>query len=404
MSNNSPPAKPLKLGWLNARGEAGAREKKRTIIIPGGLPGEEVHWSELQRRGKTILGQLESVLSPSDYRQAPTCPWHSPCGGCDLAHLSSVGRAPILTAVAARALHFEGVVNWVASPRSSQHRARIKLSAQDGQVGYRMEKRHDLVPIEHCEIARPEVQQALQALQHQCIHSSIASIEIRSDGQRVALDIFTHRGHSLQQTDLPESFEHLSVNGKTVRGDPTLWLSVADLELRASTGVFYQVNLEINERLVAFILEEIRQLQPTRVLDLFSGIGNFGLPLAKQGIEIVGVEYPGRAIEDYKYTARRYGLSESIDIIALDAKKFDPSRVFFDMAVVDPPRIGTMGALAKLTQNRPTDIFYVSCHLPAAAKEIRDIAKAGYAIEQVRCFDMFPNTHHFETVIHLKRT
>ena len=117
------------------------------------------------------------------------------------------------------------------------------------------------------------------------------------------------------------------------------------------------------------------ELNATHVLDLFSGMGNFGIPLARKGVSVTCVEQPGRAIEDCNYSVRAHGLEDKVRVLGINAKKFDPSRTFFDVAIVDPPRIGTMGKLEQLIQNRPTDIFYVSCHLPSAAREIKAIAK-----------------------------
>jgi 23S rRNA (uracil1939-C5)-methyltransferase len=187
-------------------------------------------------------------------------------------------------------------------------------------------------------------------------------------------------------------------------GDPVLTLTSQGLPLRASPAVFYQVNLEVNALLVNYVCDQVRQLNPTRVLDLFSGLGNFGLPLAQSGIDVIAVEQPGRAIEDCRYSVAAASLGSRVQIMAMNVKRFDPTRSFFDVAIVDPPRAGTLGGLSKLLLNRPTDIFYVSCHLGAAAKEIRAAQQVGYQIAAVRCFDMFPNTHHFETVVHLKRT
>lgn len=320
-----------------------------------------------------------------------------------MAHLNPDGRGTLLGPIAARALEIDHPITWVPSPRSLGHRARIKLSIQNGKIGYQKERSHELAPVLDCQIARPEVAEALRKLTALPFQSPLQGIEIRSDGHKVALDLLTKGSNPLEVADLQKEFQHLSINGKTLQGDPTLTLEVGGLNLRASPGVFYQVNLEVNALLVEFVRSSVHATKPSRVLDLFAGIGNFGLPLANDGVDVVAVEHPGRAIEDLRHTAANYGLTERMHIVALDARKFDPTRTFFDVAIVDPPRVGTMGGLAKLLVNRPTDVFYVSCHLSSASKEIREALKSGYELADVRCFDMFPDTRHFETVVHLKR-
>lgn len=404
MTDNSNSNEPIEIQWLNASGQGGSKTKDGVVTVQGALPGDVVTWSDQGKKGRQTRGVIRELISSAPIRTTPPCSFNSSCGGCDLSYLARDAREKTLTTVAANALRVT-TVNWFDSPRQTHHRARIKLGIADGVIGYRSPRSHTLVPIDTCLIAREELNEAIQHLRHavQRTPSFTGSVELCSNGEEVRADLTTADKKPLTNLDPWASFSALTVNGHAVQGMPHLFLNVADLSLRVGPGVFYQVNLEINALLVQSVLRAVHEIKPTKVLDLFSGMGNFGIPLANTGVDVTCVEQPGRAIEDCKHSVRTHGLEQRVDVLGMNAKRFDPSRTFFDVAIVDPPRVGTMGKLEQLVQNRPTDIFYVSCHLSSAAREIKAIEKNGYSIHTTTCFDMFPDTHHFETLIHLKR-
>ena len=193
-----------------------------------------------------------------------------------------------LTKVAENALRTP-LVHWVDSPRQTHHRARVKLGILDGQLGYRSPRSHNVVPIEHCLIAREEINDTLTTLRARIdqMRPFNGSVELCSNGSDVRVDLTTRSGRIpdelSQLTDLSEA---LTVNGQVVCGSPNLSLDVNGVALRIGPGVFYQVNLEINALLVQRVLQSIMELNATHVLDLFSGMGNFGIPLAKQGVSV----------------------------------------------------------------------------------------------------------------------
>jgi 23S rRNA (uracil1939-C5)-methyltransferase len=185
-----------------------------------------------------------------------------------------------------------------------------------------------------------------------------------------------------------------------VAGVPTLTLEVDGVQLRASPRAFYQVNLEANGLLVAWVREQVLQRRPERVLDLYAGIGNLSLPLAARGVPVAAVESEGQAVADLRHTAQRWS---HVSAIVQRVERFDPSREAFDVVLLDPPRAGAPGILPRVVRNRPRAIVYVSCHAPSAARDLRKIRGRGYELVATRCFDLFPDTHHLETVLVLER-
>lgn len=333
---------------------------------------------------------LVAIETPSPDRRVPPCPWDTRCGGCDLSALAPEARSRVLSHTLQWAVRAASPPEWVPSPRPHGHRARIKLAIEDGRLGYRAARTHALVPIDDCLVARDEIRHAIARLRTYPL-DGFERVELRSDGARV---VFAFEGRG-RVPDLGD----VAVNGKRVTGDPRLELRVGAVQLRASPRSFYQVNLEVNERLVTWVRDTVVGLRAERVLDLYAGIGNLSLPIAAAGIPVVAVELEGQAVGDLR--ARAVGLP--VEVIGRDVGTFETTRTPFDVVVLDPPRAGAPGVLARVARQRPRAIVYVSCHLPTALRDLKEIRGAGYDLRRVCGFDMFPDTHHFETVLLLER-
>ena len=261
------------------------------------------------------------------------------------------------------------------SPRPLGYRARVALGVQDGRVGFRRGRSHELVPVTHCDVARPELQLRLAELAGEQVHAQ--RVELRTDGERVV---------------------ELRDGRPVGRGE--LSLSVGELRFRVSPTSFFQVNLEANELLVAELHRVVRELAPERLLDLFAGIGNLTLGLADE-VPVTLVESAEAALEDARATAGAHGLS--IETRTADARRWQPGDDIFDVVVLDPPRAGAKGLLGRLAVQRPRAIVYVSCGLDSLARDLKEARRAGYRLSRVVAYDLFPFTHHVESLVVLER-
>ena len=149
------------------------------------------------------------------------------------------------------------------------------------------------------------------------------------------------------------------MQGKRVLGDCTIQVAAGGVTHGVSPSSFYQVNLEVNDRLVERVGRATRQYSPTVVLDLYAGIGNLSLPLAKSGVAVTQLEIAGSSTRDAERTTVREGLN--VTICNDDAGRFQAGDHFFDVAILDPPRAGAPGVLEQLILTRPRALLYVSC-------------------------------------------
>jgi len=393
------------IAWLDRSGAGVAHVGKKRVFVPRVLPGEEVQF-ELDAAGRVVPHTVK-VLSPSPARRTPTCPVDASCGGCDWSHIAPEQRIAWMADRVKRSLQWEGPLLCVPSPLPHHHRARIKLQIRGTQVGYHAPRSHDLVPITSCEAARTEVNDALAPLLAWLADHPdhpFHEVEIRSDGRRAIYALGTRlpRAKWGRWAQAVAPLGDVAISGRAVCGDPSLVIDVGDRQVDAAPDAFYQVNLEGNAQLAAYVASEVRSVQPERLLDLYAGNGNLSLGLAAEGVPVLAVEREGASIRSAKARAEAQGLHR-FQTLHVDARAFDPSREPFDVVITDPPRAGMGGVLSKVLRNRPRKVVYVSCHLPSLVRDLKGLAREGYRLTAARAFELFPGTHHVETVVSIAR-
>jgi 23S rRNA (uracil1939-C5)-methyltransferase len=252
-------------------------------------------------------------------------------------------------------------------------------------------------------VARPEINAVLARMPP--LPPEVRTVELRSDGNRVVVSLHAPgRGAS---PDLwafqPEALgiAGLALNGGPRTGDCRSYLSVAGIDHAHSPSTFFQVNLAVNALLVQRVLEEVRASDPSGVLDLYAGAGNLSLPLAAEGTAVTLMEREGAALADARRTAERHGIP--LETVSQDVARFRGGDLFFDVALLDPPRAGAPGVMEELLLTRPKAILYASCNPKALARDTRPARKAGYTVSSLELFDMFPQTDHCEILCVLRR-
>jgi 23S rRNA (uracil1939-C5)-methyltransferase len=286
---------------------------------------------------------------------------------------------------------------FVPSPRELGYRARIVVHRTPDGWGYRGRRSHAATTIPGCAIARPELDRVLASLPR----ASIDQVELRSNGADVVV-VAHGRAPPESWADavaaLPDvvGVRH---GARRLRGRVELGFEWG-VPIEIGPATFYQVNLELNDRLVAAVVERVRARRPRTVLDLFAGAGNFGLPLLAGGVPVTAIESDAAATGDLERAITAQALSGA-KVIRADANRFTPGEQFFDVAILDPPRAGAPGLLERLAVTRPAAILYVSCNPRTLG---RDLAHArDYELEELVVFDMFPQTEHAEVLAVLSR-
>ncbi len=407
-----------------AFGGAGiGRTEGKVVFVRGGLPGDVLKVRITKEKGRYAEAEIEDMVTPSLERTEPLCPVFGKCGGCQWQHLDYFAQLKAKEGILRETLERIGGLKGIEiepiapSPKQYGYRNRVTLSVwfQKGvyNVGYYEERSRRQIEIEGCPVASKPINEAIFRLSK--FLSSISSmnaprypvekIHIGSD-EKIAYitlvpgwDEDPKRLNSLRD-QLKKSLETEIVY---VAGDDEreFEFTLLGLKFYSIPSLFIQTNWEISKLLVETLLEWSDLRGHERVLDLYSGIGNFSLNLAKRCEEVVGVDVSAKAVNLAKKSAE----ANSISNAAFDAS---PSELFieesvkrgdgFDLVVLDPPRQGAKEILRGLSELSPKRIIYVSCDPPTLARDLKTLKDLGYGTLKICPFDMFPQTYHIESI------
>ena len=416
---------------LSYDGRGVARMDGKTIFIEGALPGERVRFRYFNRYRNYDSGGLTEIIEASPNRVAPPCPHFGICGGCDLQHLRPEVQIQAKQKILAEQLAHIGKVqpeSWLAPLTGPflgyRRRARlgVRLVPAKGGVliGFRERRKSYLANLNTCLVLEPEIAGLLPELRAligglSCANR-IPQIEIAS-GDNVSALVFRHLVPLTERDeDLLRAFgERHAIQIFRQGGGPdsivALWpnepeelcyrLFEFNVEIRFRPTDFVQINAAINRLTIARAIELLELRGDEQVLDLFSGLGNFTLPLARRAGRVLGVEAEDRLIEAGRRNAQRNGIVnaefESADLYNEGGAA--PWTDFpCDRLLLDPPRGGAMAAIKRLT-SLPPRIVYVSCYPATLARDSEYLVHVlGYRLAAAGVMDMFPQTSHVESM------
>jgi 23S rRNA (uracil1939-C5)-methyltransferase len=334
----------------------------------------------------------------SGVRKAP-CPILRQCGGCDSMQQNESDQLADKKQSIEQRLRQD--VNTVyASPLSLNYRARINLRvSKAGELCYYRPRSHLEVPVDTCVIARAEINHVILALPP--MPKGVESVEFRSNGTHVIVVIKVKRNaaRAVEKYVLDWDLGRMGIHGLYINAHHAFGIRKTVLEVMGITHhlgpkTFYQVNLEVNQILAKEVARIAESYDSKAILDLYSGAGNFSLPLAKEGRTITMMESNPDALVDARATAKRLHLT--IDARQVDATRYLAGDAFFDVVILDPARSGASGVMQELAVTRPRAMIYVACNPAAFQRDKREVERHGYHMTDLSLFDMFPQTSHAE--------
>lgn len=418
---------------LSHEGRGVASVQGKTTFIRGALPDESVSYHYTQCRGKFDEGVVDEVLIASPDRVVPRCEVFGRCGGCSLQHLRHnkqlVHKQQVL---ADHFAHFGQVQpkTWLDPLTAEQwgYRRKARLGVRyvpkkgGVLVGFRELDGRFLTDMSRCEVLHPSVGESIQLLRHWLgtltARDQIPQLEVAVDDQCTAI-IIRHlqplSDHDVaaiktfaQQQDWWIYLQSKGPDTVTLcwpeQDDARLSYHLLDhhLTVQFYPQDFTQVNYELNGKMVNQALDLLDLQSSDRVLDLFCGLGNFSLPIARYAKAVVGVEGdPAMTIR-----ALQNAQDNQIDNVQFYAANlFEPiedlpfAQQGFDKVLLDPPRAGAERAMHWLAQNNIPHLVYVSCNPATLARDVGILVhEYGYHLEQAGIMDMFSHTSHVESI------
>ncbi len=356
-----------------------------TVLVSLAAPGDRVRVHINHVRGKVAFASIREIVKPSPVRVEPPCPYFGRCGGCDFQQLDYQAqlqaKVEIIRDCLYRIAHIEKLPEIAIVPSSRDWRYRSRATWQfdprTRNLGYFERGSHRVCDVEYCAVLVPELQRTLEEFRNKVREHSLFKGEVQIE---VAAG---DEGVSVAPIN-----EVLEVSRAI--GAETYYFNALS---------FFQINHELTGELVATVT---RGLRGDLAIDLYSGVGLFTLPLSRSFARVIAIDSNSTATRFARRSLRAAGLQNTRVLTARVGDWLDHNCSTLnsvDVLLLDPPRSGVeAGVLEKIIEMRPLRISYISCDPATLARDLRKLLTAGYSLDSIDAFDMFPQTHHVETV------
>jgi len=417
---------------LSHEGRGIAHLDGKTVFISGTLPNEQVKFRYVAKHKRFDEGVVVEVLQASPERVIPRCPHFGICGGCCLQHLALDAQLALKQAMLLEQLHQVSQVypERISPPlrgpgwgyrRKARLGAKYVLKKSALLIGFREQRSGFLAELTRCEILHPSVGERLLELRALLTsleaREHIAQVEIAVDA---AHSVFIFRNLvPLPESDCEILREYARFNDLCFYLQPAgpaslipLWpphvidlaytLPTEDLRIGFAPNDFIQINQDINQQMVAQAMAWLAPQTHETVLDLFCGLGNFTLPLAKRAAHVVGIDGDASLLKRAQHNAQHQQLN---NVSYHTANLADPQlsqawlKPDYDHVLLDPPRSGALEIIRALPFTHTHRLLYVSCHPATLARDAGELVhQKGFRLVQVGVMDMFPHTAHVEAM------
>jgi 23S rRNA (uracil1939-C5)-methyltransferase len=415
----------LEIHDLTHDGRGVGRLLGKAVFVVGALPGETADVQVVNQKSQYIEAKLLGITNPSPARVDPVCAHFGVCGGCQLQHISDAMQHEFKRHQLERSLQkadiklADGV--WQTDLLGDQfhyrRRTRFAINRQ-GELCYRALGGKNLAIIQDCPQLSQSLSNLFQKLKHdipRLPYQGVDEVELLSIGDNT---LILHLNLQWRDMNLAPWQAWCAANGVTGLGlqghgrDGQLTIvSVADLHYALgdirfglTPDQFVQAHEQVNQHMVATAVEWLAAGEADTVLELFCGMGNFSLPLAKHAQNLLGLELSDKSVAAAKENALANGLTNctfaKVDIFADDW--ICPRE--FSHVLLDPPWDGALAAATQLAKRKSVKrIVYVSCHPATLARDLVLLQKGGFKVQKICMADQFPQSYHVESVVLLTR-
>jgi 23S rRNA (uracil1939-C5)-methyltransferase len=408
----------------------------KTIFVDGALTGEDVDMQYIARQRRYDEAKAIHIHTPSPDRVTPRCAAFGWCGGCSFQHLRDDAQIAVKQQALLDNLQRIGHVtpesvlppltgpNW-GYRRKARLAAKFVIKKNKLLIGFREKHSPYVADMETCEVLHPSVAQLLPALRELInalsIKDQIPQIEVAvgdnatalifrhlaplSDADRRQLVEFAQR-YALQLYVQPGGLDSIALLWPE-QGTLTYRLDRYNVEFEFRPTLFTQVNADINARMVDRALELLALQSTDRVLDLFCGLGNFTLPIARHAAHVTGVEGEMGLVQTARDNAQRNGIANvdyHVGNLAEDVSIYPWARQRYDKILLDPPRSGAFELVKQSALWKAPRVVYVSCNPATLARDAEVLVQShGYRLIKAGVMDMFPHTAHVEAIASFER-
>ena len=382
----------------------------RTVMVALSAPGDRLRVRVDRVKGNVAFASIVEVIEPSAQRVKPPCPYFGRCGGCDFQQLSYraqlQAKAEIVRDCLRRIGGIENVPDFQITPAPNEWHYRVRAQWQNDSVrkrlGYFEANSRRVCDVAECAVLAPELQEELERLRQMIAEGELPDARyFRAIAGDEGLSIADDRG-----------------SGPTVRegaSDIVRMINGERYQLNAQS--FFQTNVDLLPQLIDYALADA---SGENAVELYCGVGLFTVPLARRFQQVGAIEgdadasaFARKNLSDADLANVKVVNQDVADWLDLECAGIDSTldtphnkaaSLQTDFLLLDPPRTGAESrVISGIVKLKPKRICYVSCDPATLARDLKKLIAAGYSVASMQAFDMFPQTHHVETIVHLKK-
>jgi len=433
MSEKKSQQSPVIIESLDQEGRGVARSEGKVIFIEGALTGETVSYSSYRKKPSFELAQVTQIHKSSALRVQPKCAHFGVCGGCSMQHLDARAQVAVKQRILEDSLWHIGKVRaeTIMRPIYGQawgYRERARLSVRHvikkGKtlVGFHEKRSSFVADMQHCEILVPKIAALLPLLAE-----LIGGLSIRDRVPQIEVAVGEHVDVLvLRVMDAPSSEDEAALRTFADEHGIQFWLQTKGYDTIApfhpldapplsyslpefgitmpfAPSEFTQVNSALNRVMISRAMRLLDPQPGERIADFFCGLGNFTLPIARSGAQVLGIEGSETLVARARQNAELNGLAANTEFAAMNLFAItadDYNKLGrFDKLLIDPPRDGALELVKSLGgENSPSRIVYVSCNPGTLARDAAELVQRGYVLKSAGVMNMFPHTSHVESI------
>ena len=418
---------------LDQEGRGVAHFDGKVIFIEGALPGEIVSYASYRKKPAFEQAQVTTIFRSAPMRVRPKCKHFGVCGGCSMQHLDARAQVAVKQRILEDALHHIGKVKAetilpaiYGQAWGYRERARISVKhvIKKGKtlVGFHEKRSSFVADMQSCEILAPKIAKLLPLLAE-----LVSSLSIRDQLPQIEVAVGEHvDALVLRVMAAPNHADEALLRAFADEHDIQFWLQTKGPEtivpfhplaapalsyslpefgitMPFAPSEFTQVNSALNRVMISRAMRLLDPQPGERIADLFCGLGNFTLPIARSGAQVLGIEGSDALVKRARQNAASNGLQDNTEFIAMNL--FEMTEEEFaklgrlDKLLIDPPRDGAFELVKSLGgDNAPKRIVYVSCNPATLARDAAELVQRGYVLKAAGVMNMFPHTSHVESI------
>lgn len=413
----------LTIERLDHHGDGVGFLQKKPVFVPGTLPGEQALVQLTEQKRQYARGQLIKLDNQAAQRIEPGCPLYQQCGGCSLQHLDHQAQVAhkqqTLNELMQKFAGDEITQSTPIEDAAWHYRRRARISLQVDKkgalaMGFRARQRSAIITVNQCPVLSAPLNRLLSSLRP-CLESLrgrrvLGHLDVIDADNTSVVSLRTTKGlHNDDRHALMAWAQTQDCTLYLYQGDmaperlvgPAPYYNVAGCQLAFAPSDFIQVNAKVNQEMVGQALDWLALEQDDRVLDLFCGLGNFSVPMAKRVKHVVGIEGVQAMVDQAADNAAKNGCENAefyqADLNS-DALMGEWAQQDFTKILLDPARAGAAGVIDFVAQSKASHIVYVSCNPATLARDARVLLDNGYQLVTLGMLDMFPQTGHMESM------